>query len=242
MMCSRAKTFCPSCNFGSTMDRACLIHSKLRGENHAPIAHAAAAAEAVAAAAAEGLTLEAADNPTGYRHVSLVNNGSKPFVGQVTHDGRHYHQGCFGTPEEAALAVARFHAASVITRPDGTRVPLYPSRNPSRKRPAPPAESYAAPPLIHAGRTSPLRERGAAPPSAELLRPAPPRAPQIYVSLGAANVTAANAPPAPLGIAGSLPKAVAKNAPALGVVPPPGDFHSGDEADERPPAPISAEM
>jgi len=75
-----------------------------------------------------------------------------------------------------------------------------------------------------------------------LLRPAPPRAPQIYVSLGAANVTAANVPPAPLGIVGSLPKAVAKNAPVLGVVPPPGDFHSGDEADERPPAPISAEM
>ena len=242
MMCSRAKTFCPSCNFGSTMDRACLIHSKLRGENHAPIAHAAAAAEAVAAAEAEGLTLEPADNPTGYRHVSLVNNGSKPFVGQVTHDGRHYHQGCFGTPEEAALAVARFHAASVITRPDGTRVPQYPSRNPSRKRPAPPAESYAAPPLNHAGRTSPLQERGAAPPSAKLMRPAPPRAPQIYVSLGAANVTAANVPPAPLGIAGSLPKAVAKNAPALGVVPPPGDFHSGDEADERRPAPISAEI
>ena len=142
----------------------------------------------------------------------------------------------------AELAIARFHAASVITRPDGTRVPQYPSRNPSRKRPAPPAESYAAPPLIHAGRTSPLQERGAAPPSAKLLRPAPPRAPQIYVSLGAANVTAANAPPAPLGIAGSLPNAVAKNAPALGVVPPPGDSHSGDEADERPPAPISAEM
>ena len=131
-----------------------------------------------------------------------------------------------------ARAIARLHAASVITRPDGTRVPQYPSRNPSRKRPAPPAESYAAPPLIHAGRTSPLQERGAA----------PPRAPQIYVSLGAANVTAANAPPAPLGIAGSLPKAVAKNAPALGVVPPPGDFHSGDEADERPPPPKSAEM
>ena len=68
--------------------------------------------------------------------------------------------------------------------------------------------------------------------------------PQIYVSLGAANVTSANVPPAPLGIAGSLPKAVAKNAPALGVVvPPPGDFHSGDEADARPPPPIlSAEM
>ena len=61
-------------------------------------------------------------------HNVKVNNGSKPFVGQVTHDGRNYHQGCFGTPEEAALAVAR-----VITRPDGTRVPQYPSRNPSRK-------------------------------------------------------------------------------------------------------------
>ena len=60
MMCSRAKTFCPSCNFASRMDRGCLVHSKLRGsaENKddgrraAATGAAAAGAAAVAAAAA----------------------------------------------------------------------------------------------------------------------------------------------------------------------------------------------
>ena len=44
MMCSRAKTFCPSCNFASPMDRGCLMHSKLRGEKEKAAGAAGSAA------------------------------------------------------------------------------------------------------------------------------------------------------------------------------------------------------
>ena len=66
------------------------------------------AAEAHAAAAIEGLTLVRAETATGFKGVSLQNDGRKPFQAQLRHSGRNKHLGYFATPEEGALAVARF--------------------------------------------------------------------------------------------------------------------------------------
>ena len=57
---------------------------------------------------AEGVTLLKADNKTGYFGVSLTKPGRlKPYVAQVTRDGKSVSLGCFATAEEAALCVAR---------------------------------------------------------------------------------------------------------------------------------------
>ena len=74
------------------------------------------AAEAAAQAQAEGLTLVRASaanqsswpNQSGFRNVSVhLDNKAKPYKASVARDGKKLHLGCFVTPEEAALHVAR---------------------------------------------------------------------------------------------------------------------------------------
>ena len=74
------------------------------------------AAEAAAQAEAEGLTLVRASaanqsswpNQSGFRNVSVhLDNKAKPYKASVARDGKKLHLGCFVTPEEAALHVAR---------------------------------------------------------------------------------------------------------------------------------------
>ena len=73
-------------------------------------------AEVAAQAEAEGLTLVRASaanqsswpNQSGYRNVSVhLDNKAKPYKASVARDGKKLHLGCFVTPEEAALHVAR---------------------------------------------------------------------------------------------------------------------------------------
>ena len=72
------------------------------------------AAEALAAAEAEGLTLLRSENPTnsrnptGFKYVSRNPLARKPFLARPIIDCQHTYLGAFATPEEAALAVARF--------------------------------------------------------------------------------------------------------------------------------------
>ena len=92
------------------------------------------AAEAHAAAASEGLALLRAENATGFKHVCLGNNVSKPFTASLRHNGSFRHLGVFATAEEAALAVARFLG------PEGDAAsPAVPSQD--RKRSASPIPS-----------------------------------------------------------------------------------------------------
>jgi len=95
-----------------------------------PAAQAAAAAallvpppmpakEAVQQAETEGLTLLRSESSTGYKGVAF--NGSrkrKPYEAHVRRGGKDVHLGCFATPEEAALSIARTPAARLAAPPE----------------------------------------------------------------------------------------------------------------------------
>ena len=71
--------------------------------------------EAHAAAKAEGLTLRRSENATGFWNVVRgseqgASGRTKPYQAQLKHEGRNKSLGVFVTPEEAALAIARFVA------------------------------------------------------------------------------------------------------------------------------------
>ena len=101
------------------------------------------AAAAHAAAEAEGLSLLRAENATGFKHVCLGKNVSKPFQAQLRQDGRDKYLGYFATAEEAALAVARFL---------GQEVPA----PPGRKRPAASGAGPSAPPSKRGKQAGPI--------------------------------------------------------------------------------------
>ena len=89
------------------------------------------AAEALAQAAAEGLTLQRADSAAGYKHVRLGDNVSKPFQACPWNVGRPKSLGSFATPEEAALAVARYNK---VDRPPPPTLPLHQTVDAERAR------------------------------------------------------------------------------------------------------------
>ena len=89
------------------------------------------AAEALAQAAAEGLTLQRADSAAGYKHVRLGDNVSKPFQACPWNVGRPKSLGSFATPEEAALAVARYNK---LERPPPPTLPLHQTVDAERAR------------------------------------------------------------------------------------------------------------
>ena len=85
-------------------------------EGHAAAAERAAAPpprapltreQALQQAQAEGITLQKADNQTGYANVAVLLDRSKPYKAQVTRGDKSVHLGSFATAEEAALCVAR---------------------------------------------------------------------------------------------------------------------------------------
>ncbi len=63
------------------------------------------AAEAIAAATTEGLTLESADDTSGFQNVSYSKKSNK-YDKNFRHDSEHHHLCSFPTPEEAVLCVA----------------------------------------------------------------------------------------------------------------------------------------
>jgi len=70
------------------------------------------AEEAVQQAEAEGLTLLRSDSgSTGYTGVVFKSNRPSPYQAMLRHGGKLVYLGCFATPEEAALHVARTSAA-----------------------------------------------------------------------------------------------------------------------------------
>ena len=72
------------------------------------------AEEAVTQATAEGLTLEPSTNATGYRGVYKDGRLSMPFTAVFVRAGKRLHLGNFAIVEEAALAVARAKARTVV--------------------------------------------------------------------------------------------------------------------------------
>mgnify|MGYP006147966011 CR=1 FL=1 len=82
-----------------------ISHISLRGM----MSPSRSAEEALREAEAEGLTvLRSERSSTGYKGVSFNRPGNpKPYQTQVQRGGRQVHLGCFATPEEAALVVAR---------------------------------------------------------------------------------------------------------------------------------------
>ena len=134
------------------------------------------AAEALAQAAAEGLTLQRADSAAGYKHVRLGDNVSKPFQACPWNVGRPKSLGSFATPEEAALAVARYNK---LDRPPPPTLPLHQTVDAERARArmalglapdgkfAPPARSRGGgggggrdrKPAVPRNKSSPLRKR-----------------------------------------------------------------------------------
>ena len=72
------------------------------------------AEEALAAAAREGLTLPRSDNAqSGYLGVSVTEREkgrARPYKAEMRRDGKPVCLGCFTTPEEAALRLARGRA------------------------------------------------------------------------------------------------------------------------------------
>ncbi|EOD03731.1 hypothetical protein EMIHUDRAFT_224297 [Emiliania huxleyi CCMP1516] len=79
--------------------------------------------EAEAAAEVEGLTLELSDkNATGFKGVSEFKGRSRPYRATVRCEGGDLVLGCFATPQEAALVIARRHRrAEARAASDGTR-------------------------------------------------------------------------------------------------------------------------
>ena len=104
--------------------------------------------EALQQAHAEGLVLQKSSCESGYRGVSvqLGQSKPKPYRAQVSRGGEQVYLGSFATAEEAALCVARSHAAAAQEEAALPRAPLKPSPLPS---PPPPA------PLATARRTAP---------------------------------------------------------------------------------------
>ena len=72
------------------------------------------AEEAVTQATAEGLVLEPSTNATGYRGVHKDGHSSMPFTAAFVRAGKRLHLGKFAIVEEAALAVARAKARTVV--------------------------------------------------------------------------------------------------------------------------------
>ena len=73
------------------------------------------AEEAVTQATAEGLVLEPSTNATGYRGVARKDGRlSMPFTAAFVRAGKRLHLGNFAIVEEAALAVARAKARTVV--------------------------------------------------------------------------------------------------------------------------------
>mmetsp|Transcript_19158 Transcript_19158/g.58264 ORF Transcript_19158/g.58264 Transcript_19158/m.58264 type:complete len:157 (-) Transcript_19158:15-485(-) len=66
------------------------------------------AKEAEAAAEAEDLTLALSDkSATGFKSVGKIKNSARPYVARASCNGHALVLGCFATPQEAALVIAR---------------------------------------------------------------------------------------------------------------------------------------
>jgi hypothetical protein len=81
------------------------------------------AEEAEAAAEAEDLTLALSDkSATGFKSVGKIKNSARPYVARASCNGHALVLGCFATPQEAALVIARRHRrAEARAASDGTR-------------------------------------------------------------------------------------------------------------------------
>ena len=110
-----------------TVEEAALAYARHLGKEQSAQEAAKAAEEAAAmtaeevqaAADKEGLELvRSDDNKTGFRNVTLnTQNKRRPFDAMISLDGRgKQFLGCFVTPEEAALVLARRLASDVDLR------------------------------------------------------------------------------------------------------------------------------
>ena len=76
------------------------------------------AEEAEAAAEAENLTLALSDkSATGFKSVGKIKNSARPYVARASCNGHALVLGCFATPQEAALVIARRAAVEGVATP-----------------------------------------------------------------------------------------------------------------------------
>ena len=148
------------------------------------------AAEVRTQATSEGLTLQSSANKAGYLGVGLTSSVMSSFYAREYRAGNCVSLGCFVTPEEAALAVARANSRAAVGELPGMRAnsDSVASCQKAAKRAAPPPEPPRTKQARQAKATSPSQAVpppiGVAPAPAAVPTPAAPPAEGLLQKVG----------------------------------------------------------